>query len=339
MQQLLNETGLTNFDVGLVGQYGRIEFEMMYDESPGAFVSRLMERDGIHYHFREGNPAETLVIGDANAIFTPVGTSLTYYGHLANPGAGVEFIATFQRNSSLFTGNAAAGGYDFTRPALNILWSASSGGGIGEKFEFASEITAVETARFRAQVNLQRELVHRQRCLGMSNAPALRAGHVFSLVDESGAGFGDIYLVTEIRHIALIDEGSGCLVYANSFSAIPSSVTFRPERKTPMPKVPGVVTAIVTGSAGETRYVDEYGRIKVRFLWDRYGANDEHSSAWIRVMIPSGRLDDTPTHLFIPEVGSEVVVSFLQGNPSLPVVLGSIYNGVFMPPLVLPDNK
>jgi type VI secretion system secreted protein VgrG len=188
-------------------------------------------------------------------------------------------------------------------------------------------------------VNLQRELVHRQQCNGTSNAPALRAGHVFSLVDDSGAGFGDTYLVTEIRHMAFIDEGSGCLVYANSFSAIPSSVTFRPQRKTPMPKVPGVVTAVVTGQQGEARYVDQYGRIKVHFLWDRKGSNDENSSAWIRVMIPSGRLGDRPEHLFIPEIGSEVVVSFLEGNPSLPVVLGSLYNRNFMPPLVLPENK
>ena len=339
VRELLNSTGLTNFDLGLVGQYGRIEFEMMYDESPRAFVSRLMERDGIHYHFRESGSLETLVIGDANTIFTPVGTPLTYYGHLANPGAGAEFIATFQRKSSLFTGNAAAGGYDFTRPTQNISGSASEGGGVGEKFEFASDITALETAQFRAQMNLQRELVHRHQCLGTSNAPALRAGHSFSLVDASGAGFGDTYLVTEIRHMALIDEGSGCMVYANSFSAIPNNVTFRPQRKTPTPKVPGVVTAVVTGPAGETRHVDEYGRIKVRFLWDRYGSNDERSSAWIRVMIPTGRLKDRPSHLFIPEKGSEVVVSFLQGNPSLPVVLGSLYNTNFMPPLELPENK
>jgi type VI secretion system secreted protein VgrG len=56
-------------------------------------------------------------------------------------------------------------------------------------------------------------------------------------------------------------------------------------------------------------------------------------------VIPSGRLNDTPEHLFIPEMGSEVVVSFLQGNPSLPVVLGSLYNTNFMPPLDLPGNK
>jgi type VI secretion system secreted protein VgrG len=320
----------------LTRSYEPTEFEMMYNESPEAFVSRVMERDGVHYHFTHAASIETMIIADTNGGFTSTGLSLKYWGHLQNRGPGGDFIATFHCKSGLYTGTSTVAGYDFKAPNANIYGTYSLGGGIGEKFDYAADITKTTNASVRAQLHAEREFLAGKYCVGISNSAALKAGHIFSLIDESGAGFNGTYLVTKVRHLAVWDEERGCFVYCNVFSAIPSGRTFRPERKTPVPKLPGVVTAVVTGPAGETRYVDEYGRIKVQFRWDREGRSDENSSAWIRVLIPAGRMDDTD--LFIPVISSEVVVSFIQGNPSLPFVLGSVYNGVFPPPVPLPGG-
>jgi type VI secretion system secreted protein VgrG len=73
--------------------------------------------------------------------------------------------------------------------------------------------------------------------------------------------------------------------------------------------------------------VDALGRVQVRFHWDRPGGGGT-SSAWIRVAVPAGRLDQQ----FFPEVGVEVLVGFLQSDPSMPVVLGALYNGQDQPP-------
>ena len=96
-----------------------------------------------------------------------------------------------------------------------------------------------------------------------------------------------------------------------------------------------MTTAVVTGPTGEEIFVDEHGRVKVQFHWDREGQNDESSSAWLRVMLPAGRID---TEIYLPEIGDEVVVTFLEGNPDRPLVLGTVYNNVRRPPISLPDE-
>jgi type VI secretion system secreted protein VgrG len=99
----------------------------------------------------------------------------------------------------------------------------------------------------------------------------------------------------------------------------------------------GPQTAVVVGASGDEIYTDKYGRIKVQFPWDRLGNNDENSSCWIRVaQIWAGQSWGS---IFIPRVGQEVVVEFLEGNPDRPIVTGCVYNATQTVPYTLPDNK
>ena len=109
---------------------------------------------------------------------------------------------------------------------------------------------------------------------------------------------------------------------------------FRPARLTPEPAIQGVQTAIVTGPAGQEIYVDKYGRVKVQFHWDRYGKNDENSSGWIRVS--QSWTGKGWGHIANPHIGSEVIVSFLEGDPDRPIIVGRVYNDDQMPPYPLP---
>jgi type VI secretion system secreted protein VgrG len=109
-----------------------------------------------------------------------------------------------------------------------------------------------------------------------------------------------------------------------------SEEPFRARRITPKPIVQGPQTAVVVGHAGDEIYTDEYGRIKVQFHWDRQGTKDEDSSCWMRVaQVWAG---NNWGSTFIPRVGQEVVVSFLEGDPDQPLVTGSVYNAIQRPP-------
>lgn len=120
------------------------------------------------------------------------------------------------------------------------------------------------------------------------------------------------------------------------FHAIPSTVTYRPPRKTPRPVVNGPHTAVVVGKAGEEILTDKYGRICVQFHWDRLGAKDEKSSCWLRVAQSlTGAMWGS---IFLPRIGQEVIVQFLEGDPDRPLVTGSLYNADMMPPYTLPAN-
>jgi uncharacterized protein involved in type VI secretion and phage assembly len=113
-------------------------------------------------------------------------------------------------------------------------------------------------------------------------------------------------------------------------------LNYRPALATPKPRAQAE-NAVVTGPAGQTIYVDKYGRVKVQFFWDRLGKKDENSSCWIRVGSPMAGANHGA--IFIPQVGDEVLVSFLEGDPDRPIITGSLYNGTDMPPFALPGSQ
>jgi type VI secretion system secreted protein VgrG len=120
-----------------------------------------------------------------------------------------------------------------------------------------------------------------------------------------------------------------------AFDAIPSAQQYRPKRATPKPHMQGPQTALVVGD-GEI-HTDKYGRIKVQFYWDRYGKRNDGSSCWIRVSQNWG--GKGWGGMFIPHVGQEVIVEFLEGDPDQPLVTGRVYNAENMPPVALPAGK
>jgi type VI secretion system secreted protein VgrG len=122
--------------------------------------------------------------------------------------------------------------------------------------------------------------------------------------------------------------------YACSFSAMTTKQPFRPRRVTPKPFVQGPQTATVVGPPGEQIYTDEYGRVKVKFHWDRDPAKDQTSSCWIRVSHPwAGKGWGS---VATPRIGQEVIVDFLEGDPDQPIITGRVYNGQQTPPFGFP---
>jgi type VI secretion system secreted protein VgrG len=106
---------------------------------------------------------------------------------------------------------------------------------------------------------------------------------------------------------------------------------------TPRPMMSGPQTATVVGPAGEEIHTDKHGRIKVQFHWDREGKRDDNSSRWVRVaQMHAGKGWGGQ---FLPRIGMEVVVDFIEGDPDRPLVVGTVYNGTNTPPYALPANK
>jgi type VI secretion system secreted protein VgrG len=125
--------------------------------------------------------------------------------------------------------------------------------------------------------------------------------------------------------------------YSNHFIAIPASTVYRTGKSIEKPFVRGLQTAVVTGPEGEEIHTDEYGRIKVRFHWDREGKNDDRSSCWLRTCQPwSG---NGWGFVSLPRVGDEVLVDFINGDPDWPIMVGTVNNAASPALYTLPDNK
>jgi type VI secretion system secreted protein VgrG len=94
---------------------------------------------------------------------------------------------------------------------------------------------------------------------------------------------------------------------------------------------------VVVGTEGSEISTEKYGRIRVQFHWDKLHEKNEDSSCWMRVAQAWAGADFG--FQFIPRVGHEVLVDFLNGNPDEPVVVGSVYNEDNQPPFKLDKHR
>ncbi len=314
VKQVLGDSGISL--MWFAGSAGELhEFVLQHNETDLDFVTRLLEDAGMHFYFDDAD--NLYVSDDAGANLTAAG--LTYSGHLPASQSGPQLL-TMNAAKGIPRSEFRVGTYQPLSSSPDFEANASVGGlAIGHDYEFLFDRSREAIDR-RAQINRDISISAASMFRGSSNSPSLRAGHVVS-VDGIGGAFSGRYLVTEVEHVAIVNAEENCVSYANRFDATDQLASFRPPRKTPRPVAHGITTAIVTGPAGETVFTDEFGRIKVKFHWD------DSSSAWLRVMQMN-----TGGPAFIPEIGDEVVVAFLDGDPDQPVVIGSLYNARDMPP-------
>jgi type VI secretion system secreted protein VgrG len=158
----------------------------------------------------------------------------------------------------------------------------------------------------------------------------LNQGYVVVLNEHKGSQF----------HVLGENTGiGGDYRYSNEFMVIPAKINFRPGRSIEKPHIIGMQTATVVGKPDDEIYTDEYGRVKVLFHWDRLGReneNREDCSCWVRCAQAWG--GNGWGMVFTPRVGDEVLITFMEGDPDWPIIVGSVYNGANMPLYTLPEN-
>ncbi|KIG16486.1 VgrG protein [Enhygromyxa salina] len=357
---------------GLLGQYVARDYCVQFRESDFDFCSRIMEEEGIAYHFEgdDDNLREQLVLVDNNDAYPEVVLALGDAVPIIHDRfeeadresiQGLEYVLTEQMTK------VATRGYNWKVPD-NLDESVRSGedpyGRPRELYLFDDRRQIVDdpvhdprARSFDGSGLAQREPLAIRRLelaqselrtiVGTSNIIGLGPGRQFTLGEHRRAELSDqTFLVTRVRHEGDLPEeelgrtDAECPRYTNSFECIPIERTFRPHLLTPKPRVHGAQTATVMGPAddpNEDIHTDPHGRIKVRFHWDRIGSDDETASCWIRVA--HAWAGAGWGSLFIPRVGMEVVIDFLDGNPDRPLAVGCVYNGNQTPPYPLPDEK
>src|SRR5690606_6639043 len=178
-----------------------------------------------------------------------------------------------------------------------------------------------------------------------SDSAALIAGYRFKLTTHPMES-NNIYQIVVSSDIfaqqapAYVTDADVPDAYINEFVCMPHGqghAPFRPQMVTPRPVVAGSQTAIVVGPPGEEIFPDKYGRVKVHFHWDRISQFDPEASCWLRVS--TGIAGKSWGTVFIPRVGQEVIVDFLEGDPDRPIITGCVYNPESMPPYELPKFK
>ncbi len=349
IKEVFEKNGYTDYEVRLKGDYREWEYCVQYRETDFNFVSRLMEQEGIYYYFEHENGKHTLILCDKPSAhkLIPNYTSIPFYPFDSTAvRVQDEYIHNWSINKSIQPGSYVLEEYNFKKPMADLLAQSTSPEGHKtddfEIFDYPGEYTESSEGATYAKIRLEELHAGYEKKQGASNVRGLFAGGLFSLEKFSREDQNREYLVTSVTHSAQQDiyttnsSGDGN-IYNNSFTLIESDRKFRTPRVTPKPIIQGLQTATVVGEDGDEIYTDEYGRIKCQFHWDRYGQFNQDSSCWIRVK--HSWAGDKWGTIYIPRVGHEVVVEFLEGDPDRPLVTGEVYNKDKMPPYDLPANK
>ena len=236
--------------------------------------------------------------------------------------------------------------YNFKVPNSDLKAEVSTqaplGPGEREIYDYPAKFTKLDEGDRLANFRIQEEEAQVTTITGSSRCRDFSSGFTFDLKGYYRTDMNKkSYVLTSVSHEAAEPVGlagaESVASYSNRFTCLPLDVPFRPVRITPKPVVEGTQPALVVGPAGEEIYTDEYGRVKVQFVWDREGKKDENSSCWIRVSQQWAGAGWGA--MFIPHIGHEVIVDFEEGDPDKPIITGRVYNGNNQPADTLPDEK
>lgn len=311
--------------------YAPREFLCQYRESELNFVHRVLEEEGIFYFFLHLPTGHKLVFADDPDAFTaqddvpPVVLSARQGG-----GPGTHPLRELHRTRTLRPTEVFLSDYDFERPDVPPSAALPAPGPWPIRhYHYPGGFTASAEGARRARRRISALRSDADVCRGRSGAAGLVCGTPMTIENAAEPLLNGELVVVELRSKGREGEET-C---ENEFTAIPKGAPFAVPQRAHKPRIHGIQTAVVTGPSNEPQaiHVDEYGRIKVRFLWDRAGIQDDTSSCWLRVsQLALGG------SMVLPRVGWEVSVAFLDGDPDRPIVLGRTYNAEQTPPYSLP---
>lgn len=337
-------------DVGfdkLTGTYRKRDYCVQYKESDFRFLSRLFEDEGIYYYFEHAKSAHKMVLCDAKGAhraapsYETVKLLPVQASGLARPDSLSEWS---ERVSTAGQAKVSLRSFDFTKPQTAVHSDAEGASqhpqDALEVYEYLGDFVDKGVGVARSKVRLAAARAGRRQFHGAGDAPGLACGGLFKLSNAAVGRYNREYLITGVRHrIEAEAHRTGEVREPRrvEIEAIPSDTLFRPPLLTPRPSADGPETATVTGPSGEVIYVDEHGRVKVRFHWDRSPDDPGKTSCWMRVSHHSA--GEGFGNVVLPRVGQEVVVDFLDGDPDRPIITGRVYNAQRKHTYGLPTDK
>jgi type VI secretion system secreted protein VgrG len=330
IKAVFSDLGFTDFTDSLKATYAPREYCVQYMESNFHFVSRLMEEEGIFYFFEHTSSSHKMILADDASVFKDIQyepkikmrpTDFTWEDDT------VIYNCSFEQQVTV--GEYQADDYNFETPETDLLSKSTSKDKSRSVYEYPGRYLKKGDGDAITKRSLLAFEVPGKVLRGASSCRTFRAGTKFTLSGHTRVDVNGAYY---IKSVSFRTDQS--VHYANSFECAPVSVPFRPPRSAPKARIHGSQTATVVGASGEEIFTDKYGRIKVKFHWDQSPAKDETASCWIRVA--QGWAGKSWGAMFIPRIGQEVIVSFLEGDPDRPIVTGCVYNATQTVPYALP---
>ena len=297
------------------------DYCLQFNESSYDFIARLCAQEGWHFHSTHEKAVE-VVIADTNNVFKDCKEKKLSY---LNPTSSVlNCVNSWEGNLNIGTNSVSLQDFAFKngqtynnkadssfKHSLTLLRN-----GYAADTKDKSEITDFSKGML-AGLDCEKEMFK-----SSSKLITLANGLKFSLENHPEKSFNQEYIIVSIEHHLVLGDTSTEIEYHNSFSCIPSKVEYKPQML-PKPKFAGTLTATVTGPSDKEIFTDDKGNVKVLIHFDGETKADENSSIWIPVC--QSVAANGYGNVFLPRVGTTVIISFLNADIDKPVVLSSLY--------------
>ncbi len=349
VEALLKKCGITDFQMKILRTLPFRDYCLQYRETHFDFISRLLEEEGIYYYFIHEQGKHTLCLTDHPEGSYDLKDAEVSLKEKLSFVSDLDYLKQWKHEYDFVSGKWTVSDYDFKKSQTDLTAHTTSkvsltGNASLEFYDFPGDFQESADGTSLSKLRMEEEECSHESVAGTSIARSFSPGGRFMVKQHHvAAEQKQKWMLTTVEHHAKLGGGyySGVgdadEIYSNSFRCIPEKTVFRPPRLRQKPRVMGLHSAIVTGKSGEEIWTDEYGRVKIQFPWDRVGEKNEKSSMWVRVATPWAGKNWGMIH--IPRIGQEVLVSFLEGDPDRPIVMGMLYNNANKPPYSLPDNQ
>ena len=358
IKEVFTKAGFNDFEFRTNGDYEKISYCVQYRETDLAFVSRLMEQYGIYYFFEHSDGKHSLTLADSRSSHKTIADlpKVPFIPLSESELRPEQHLHSWVSERRFRTGKVQFNDYDYLKPKKNLLAPSEASEKYThaklEVYDFPGKYDEEDKGKNFARFRLEAEQAADHRRIIEGDAASLHPGGLVTVEKHPTAAENKEYLIVRADHrfsshhyrsvkaddaasAGSEDDGKD-QIYHGYYEFQPSDRPFRMLPLTPKPRTHGIQTAKVVGKKGEENEeisTDEHGRIWVQFFWDR----DPKLTCPIRVaqVWASKKWGG----IFIPRVGMEVVVEFLEGDPDRPLVIGAVYNGDNKVPYDLPDNK
>ena len=346
VRAVLEDSGLSSDDFvfRLSQDYKPEEHVCQFAESNLDFISRWLEREGLYYFFEHEEGGEKLVITDHKSFHKELASDpVRYFPQAGKDATAGEHLRTFTCRKRQLPAAVRFKDYDYNKPTLDVSGTERvSSSGLGEIHLHGARLFTPDTAKRLAKLRSEALQAQERVFQGTGTALYLRPGNTFALTDHPRAAFDTTYLATEVEHHGNQLAGSGDLreltgldgddVYRADVTAITAEVQFRPPQQTTWPRIYGTEHGVIDGEAdSEYAQIDDHGRYLVRFAFDESDLKDGKASTWVRMMQPHG--GGIEGWHFPLRKGTEVLFTFLGGDPDRPVIAGVVPNALTPSPV------
>jgi type VI secretion system secreted protein VgrG len=321
-----------------------IAYSVQWNESDFAYLMRRFEQDGLFYWFAHQAGAHRLLVANHASGYRD---SVEPRVRLAFGSSDVGHIYDWRRRFVFTPGRHAARDWNFETPLsppqgiAPSLVSLPPPNSSYEVYEYPGVFLTPADGEAAAKLRIQAIEAEHELTEAASTVRTLAPGQRFTPYEVARPEQAyEPHVVMRIAHEAedtSYETGGNPPRYSNWMAVIPARVPATPHRAAARPRIDGVQIALVTGPPGEEIHTDQYGRIKLKFPWDRRAAGDGSDTCWVRVAQAWAGANWGAQ--LIPRVGMEVLVAFLEGDPDRPVIVGAVPNPVNKTPYRLPDNK